>query len=430
VIRFTFDGRSVTAQDGQSIAAALFGAGVLTLTRSSKYRRPRGVYCAYGHCPNCMLRVDGVPHVRTCMTPVREDQVVESEGSAGRRVDPFRAIDRAAALFPVGFQYRYFKRQTVAWRLWEGRLQALAAESELPEPFEIPAAEWLAADLLVVGGGPAGLAAAGAAAERGLTVVLATRRPLVGRGSDGPEIGELRELVRTHARVTVLAPGTVVAGFGDRYVVDCRDHVVEVTAGQSILATGAYERGLSFPGNDRPGVMLTSALVRLVLDEGVRPRGAVVIVTDQDWAYAAAARLSEAECPIAAVVDVRTAPGSTMAAGIQVLAGAEVVKIDSDTRGIRSVSVRTEHGTHVLRCAAIAMSGGWQPADELRYAATSGGDAVVVGERAMPVEIGASDREGMTLQAAGAVVGRVEVGAAIADGTTAAALADRGDDGR
>lgn len=430
-IRFKFDGRPVTAQDGQSIAAALLSAGVLTLTRSSKYRRPRGVYCANGHCPNCMLRVDGVPHVRTCMTPAREDHVVESEGSAGRRVDPFRAIDRAAALFPVGFQYRYFKRQNVAWRLWEGRLQALAAESELPAPFEIPAAEWLAAELLVVGGGPAGLAAAGAAAERGLKVALATRRPLRGRGSDGPRVGELRELVRTHARVTVLAPGTVVAGFGDRYVVDCRDHVVEVTAGQSILATGAYERGLSFPGNDRPGVMLTSALVRLVLDEGVRPRGAVVIVTDQDWAYAAAARLTDAGCPIAAVVDVR-APGSmpAVAAATQVLAGAEVVKVDGDTRGIRSVSVQTEHGTHVLRCTAIAMSGGWQPADELRYAATSWGDAVVVGERAMAVETGASDRELPTLQGAGAVVGRVEIGAAIADGTTAAERADRGDDDR
>lgn len=429
-VRFSFDGRSVTAHEGQSIAAALLDAGVVTLTRSSKYRRPRGVYCANGHCPNCMLRVDGRPHVRTCITPARDDLVVESEGSAARRVDPLRAIDRAGALFPVGFQYQYFKRQNLAWRVWEGRLRTLAAESELPEPIEIPSAEWLEADLLVVGGGPAGLAAAAAAAPRGFEVVLATRRPLRDRGSDSSELAGLRASVGAERNIRVLAPGTVVAAFGGRYVVDCRDHVVEVTARNSILATGAYERGLSFPGNDRPGVMLTSALVRLVLDDGVRPRGAVAIVTDQDWAYGAAARLRGAGCEIAAVVDVR--PGGPAASridpGTQMLTGAEVVSVAAGAQGVRAVSVRTAHGVHALRCGVIAISGGWQPADELRYAATSHGDAVVIGERATPIDAGAApgDRELPTLQAVGAVAGGAEAAAAVAEGELAGAWAASG----
>jgi sarcosine oxidase subunit alpha len=426
--RFTFNGRSVTARAGQSIAAALLEAGVTTLTRSSKYRRPRGIYCADGHCPNCMLRVDGTPHVRTCMVPARDGLVVESEGVAARRIDPFRVIDRTGSLFPVGFQYRYFKRQNLAWRLWEGRLRSLAAESELPAPFEIPPAERLAADLLVVGGGPAGLSAAAAAADRGLDVVLATRRAIDPRRSDGAVLAGLRGTLRSHPKVTALAPGTVVAGFGDRYVVDCRDHVVEVTAGSSILATGAYERALAFPGNDRPGVMLTRALVRLVLEQGVVPRGAVALVTDRDWAYAAAAQLARAGCRIAAVVDLRTgeraAPPSDP--GMLVLVGAEVLGVRG-TGAIRGISVRTVHGTHELACAVVTVSGGWQAADELRYAATSHGDAVVLGERAMPVELGLAGRDLPQLQAVGAVAGCFDAPAAIAEGAVAGAWAAGGD---
>jgi sarcosine oxidase subunit alpha len=424
----------MTAREGQSIAAALLDAGVLTLTRSSKYRRPRGVYCANGHCPNCMLRVDGVPHVRTCMTPARENHVVESEGSAARRVDPFRAIDRSRGLFPVGFQYQYFKRQNLAWRVWEGRLRALAAESDLPEPTAIPSAEWLEADLLVVGGGPAGLAAAEAAARRGLNVVLATRRPLTDRGSDSAVVSQLRPSVAGDSNIRVLAPGTVVAAFGDRHVIDCGDHVVEVTAPNSILATGAYERGLSFPGNDRPGVMLTSALVRLVLDDGVRPRGPIAIVTDQDWAYGAAARLAGGGCEVAAVLDVRPRGAGEPRAdpGTQVLTGSEVVSVAARADGVRALSVRTAHGMHVLQCGVIAMSGGWQPADELRYAATSHGDAVVIGERASALGVGAGLDGGKlpTLQAVGAVAGCTDAAAAVAEGEGAGAwAASEGRDG-
>jgi NADPH-dependent 2,4-dienoyl-CoA reductase/sulfur reductase-like enzyme len=433
-VRFSFDGKSVTAREGQSLAAALLDAGVVTLTRSSKYRRPRGLYCANGHCPNCMLRVDGQPHVRTCMTPARDNHVVESEGAAARRIDPFRAIDRTGSLFPVGFQYQYFKRQNLAWRVWEGRLRALAAESELPEPFEIPPAEWIEADLLVAGGGPAGLAAALAAAERGLEVVLATRRPLTGRGSDSAETRQLRALVSAQPKIRVLAPGTVIAGFGDRYVVDCRHQVTEVTAERSVLATGAYERGLSFPGNDRPGVMLTSALLRLVLDDGVTPKGAIAIITDQDWAYNVAARLIAAGCEIAAVIDVRRGgPGMLRSEpDTQVLTEAEILSVYGGARSVRGLSVRTAQGVQKLRCGSIAMSGGWQPADELRYAATSQGDAVVIGERATTIGggPGPAARALPTLQAVGSVAGCSDPGAAATEGKLAGTWAAEGRYGR
>ena len=270
-VRFSFDGKPVTAHEGQSIAAALLNAGVATLTRSSKYRRPRGLYCANGHCPNCMLRVDGMPHVRTCMTAARDGHVVESDGAAARRVDPFRAITGPAACSEWASSTNTSSVRTSPGGCGRVGSARSPPRGELPAPFEIPAAEWLEADLLVVGGGPAGLAAALAAAKRGLSVVVATRRPLVERGSDTAELAQTRGSIGSEQSIRVLAPGTVIAGFGGCYVVDCRDHVAEVTARSSILATGAYERALSFPGNDRPGVMLTSALLRLVLDGASGP---------------------------------------------------------------------------------------------------------------------------------------------------------------
>src|SRR5687767_3517714 len=90
-VRFSFDGRAIDAQAGQSVAGALLAAGVTSLTRSAKYRRPRGIHCAGGYCPNCMLRVDGRPHVRSCMTPVTDGMRVETEGSTAARVDLLRA---------------------------------------------------------------------------------------------------------------------------------------------------------------------------------------------------------------------------------------------------------------------------------------------------------------------------------------------------
>lgn len=156
-VRFTFDGRPVAARTGQSVAAALLQAGHWTLSRSPKYRRPRGVHCAAGHCPSCLVRIDGVAHARSCMVDAREGMRVETEGDAGRRFDPRRAIDRAGLLFPVGFQYRWFKRQGRAWRIWESQLRKAAADTELPAAFPVAPARRMEADVLVVGGGAAGL---------------------------------------------------------------------------------------------------------------------------------------------------------------------------------------------------------------------------------------------------------------------------------
>jgi sarcosine oxidase subunit alpha len=436
-VHFSFDGREIAARRGQTVAAALFAAGVTTLTRSVKYRRARGIHCAGGYCPNCVLRVDGRPHVRSCMTPVTDGMHVESEGSTAARLDPLRAIDRAAPLFPVGFQYRYFKRQGPLWRFWEGQLRKAAADAEVPEALDVPQAERVSADLLVVGGGPAGIGAAAAASEAGLSVLIATRRETLGGGlrpalrtEVAPEgLTAALDVVERSPRVKVLAPGTVIAGFAGAYLVDARTHLLEVTAAAAVLATGAYERSLVFAGNDRPGVMLSSAVRRLALEEGVLGARAVVLVTSDDGAYATAGELAGAGVTVRALLDVRPAghaARATVPQGVEVVRGATSIRARGRAR-VRGLSFETEGTTRSLGCDVVGMSGGWQPADELRYVATSDGLAVVDGDRATGLTPDGNGTVGLpVLQGVGAVVGTLDPEAALAEGRRAGAAAGAG----
>jgi sarcosine oxidase subunit alpha len=431
-IRFTFNGREIKAREGQSVAAALLAADVTMLTRSSKYRRPRGIHCAAGHCPNCMLRIDGIPHVRACMRAVEAGMTVETEGATAARIDPFRTIDRLGWLFPVGFQYRYFKRQNSAWRAWERQLRRVAAESAIPEAVDVEPAERLVADLLIVGGGPAGIGAASAAAAQGANVVLVTRRatlggrlrPVLARGGEPLAVREAIAAIHASERIRVIAPGTAVASFPGVVLIDDGTRVVEVRAERSILATGAYERSVPFPGNDRPGVMLASALRRLVLEEDVLAGATAVLVATDDAAYATACELRDAGTRVAAVLDLRASgPAGSMdeldAAGVRIVRGARIVGISGRSR-VTAIEFEAAEDSGSIRCDVVGMSGGWQAADDLRYVATSTGDALVVGERANPIDPTAAGVGPLPLlQAAGAVAGTADALTAFAEGALA-----------
>src|SRR5437868_8702988 len=110
-IHFTFGDRTVPALAGQSIAAALYAAGVRVFSRSFKYHRPRGLFCVSGDCPNCLMQVDGRPNVRTCTEPVRPGQVVRGQNAwPSLNFDVLRVFDKVAAFLPVGFYYKRFHK--------------------------------------------------------------------------------------------------------------------------------------------------------------------------------------------------------------------------------------------------------------------------------------------------------------------------------
>ena len=279
-VTFTFDGRAVRGLEGDTIGSAIFAAGQRTFSRSFKYHRRRGLLCCAGQCPNCLVSVDGAPGVRACTEPVRNGMQVEHmNASPSLEFDAMRATDIFGGPFtPPGFYYKTFIRPRRLWPLYEKVLRHAAGLGKLRK--SQPEREWRTeyrrrhADVLVIGGGAAGLSAAAAAAELGADVVLC---------DEGPEPGgrllaegavqyaqELAERTRT-AGVEILATAPALGTFDGLVPVWQGDTLHQIRARRQVYATGAIEQPLLFPGNDLPGVMLSGGARRLIGMYAVKP---------------------------------------------------------------------------------------------------------------------------------------------------------------
>jgi sarcosine oxidase subunit alpha len=264
-VRFFYDGAPVDAFPGDTIGSALFASGRRVFSRSFKYHRPRGLLCCSGSCANCMMTVDGVPNVRVCNEPVRPGAQVKAQnvlGSVDR--DLLSIVDKVGGPFtPVGFYYRTMIRPRRAWPLYEKLLRNLAGLGRVADsgPHRRYDTEHRHVDVLVIGGGRSGRAAA-AAAEG--DVLLVDER-------DGHDAG-----------YEVLAPATALGIYeGGLVPVDAGDVLYRIRADRIVVATGAVEQPLVFPGNDLVGVMLPSAVRRMVDDWALKP-GTRAVVVDQE----------------------------------------------------------------------------------------------------------------------------------------------------
>ena len=332
-VRFSFRGARVTGFEGDSIASALFGVGQRVFSRSFKYHRPRGLLCCRGTCPNCMVRVDGVPNVRACVTPVREGQRVEAQNVWGSLdLDLLSITDTIGGPFtPVGFYYRTMIRPRRAWPLYERFLRSVAGLGKVDEHrgrtqrYDV---EHRRAEVLVIGAGRSGRAAARGYAAEGRHVVL------VDADAEGGEPGI--ELVRGSA-IGVYEGGLVP--------VDGGTVLYRFRAERVVVAAGGVEQPLVFPGNDLVGVMLPSAVRRLVGRWSLRPGRRAVIVSADDGGLEAAAFLERAGTEVAEAVDLRERRVR------QIAARGHVGRLRSVELDGRKVD-----------CDVLVMSGGRQPA--------------------------------------------------------------------
>lgn len=273
---FSFDGRVLMGIEGEPLAASLLAAGQQILSRSFRFHRPRGLMCSTGQCGWCECEVDGVPSVRTCRVPLASGMVVRGEHavpSVGR--DVLGLLDVGARLVPPTFYHHRFLRprrlrkaslDVIRWFGGRGALRWLDDRRPATR-----LAREAGCDVLVVGCGPGGVAAARAAAEAGAQVIALEADPGWAREA-APPTG-----VRVLAGATALGMYDAVCAAVDA------DGTWDIRARQVIVATGSYDRVPSVPGADRPGVMAARLVARLVERDAILPgRRAVLIGSGPD----------------------------------------------------------------------------------------------------------------------------------------------------
>ena len=403
-LSFSFNGRGYEGYGGDTLASALLANDVRLVARSFKYHRPRGIVGAGVEEPNALVQLGS--GART-LPNYLATQIELFDGLEGASVNAWPSVDfdlRAvngliSRFLPPGFYYKTFMWPRRLWPFYERQLRraggfGVAPSGPDPDRYDKMNAH---CDVLVVGSGPAGLAAALRAGRTGARVILVDEQQEMGGsllasaaeidGKPAPvwlestlaelaAMPEVRLMPRStafgyydHNFVTVLERVTDHLGPVDGLVP--RQRIWRVRAGQVVLATGAIERPLVFPNNDRPGVMLASAVSTYVNRYGVAPGSRAVVFTNNDSAYRSALDLASAGVEVRAVVDLRPDPSRALTAeavrrGIEVLPGYTVDDVDGG-RGVGAVGVM-EHdghsgfgGARLIECDLLAMSGGWNP---------------------------------------------------------------------
>ncbi len=443
---FTFDGRRLQGYAGDTLASALLANGVRVVGRSFKYHRPRGIMSAGVEEPNALVEVgppgNHAPNIRATEQPLYAGLEARSQNCwPSVRWDLGAAAGLLAPMLGAGFYYKTFMAPRRGWPFYERILRRMAGFGRSPRHAcgERHDTRHIHCDLLIIGAGPAGLAAACAAARSGARVILADAGQTPGGSllessarvaglpayrwaeqavADLSAMEHVRVLARTravarfrHGRFDLLRASTTGSV---RYAVRAR---------RSVLAAGAVERPLLFADNDRPGIMLAGAVRRYIRCYGVVPGRRAVIVTNNDSTWQTVEALLEAGVDVAAVADVRDAPPTRCPGGVPVLAGARIAGVRGRHR-VRGVTVHTGGERHRIRCDLLCVSGGWTPTMHLYM--HDGAKARFDANRGAPVPDGAQGAGG--LYRAGACNGTPGLAGALEEGERVAvqALEDTG----
>jgi sarcosine oxidase, subunit alpha len=380
-LRFTFNGEALTGYAGDTLASALLANGRMLLGRSFKYHRPRGVLSHGSEEPNALvtLRAEGGrvdPNTRATMVELRDGLVAESQNHwPSLEFDLGAVANVLAPIIPAGFYYKTFMWPVSFWKkLYEPAIRAAAGlgrAPELPDPDRYQHRH-AHCDVLIAGGGRAGLEAALEASASGKRVIVADENAQWGGRSLPQEVEELLSQLQQKRNVTLLLRTTVFGIFGHNHVGMLeeigdvpRQRLWQVRTGEIVSAAGAHERPLVFAGNDRPGVLLADSARQYAVKYGVAPGRQVVVATCGDSAYGAARDMLKAGVKVTTLIDLRPVPHVALvrdlqALGIEVLTGQTIL----GTNGRKRISAVRVSG-RTIACDALAMHGGWTPAVHL-----------------------------------------------------------------
>jgi sarcosine oxidase subunit alpha len=399
---FSFNGKKLRGYAGDTLASALLANDQMLIGRSFKYHRPRGLVASGSEEPNGLVNLGSEgkfePNQRVTTTELFEGLEAASQNHWPSLEFDVGAINKYLSRFlPAGFYYKMFMYPRAAWKhVYEPIIRHSAGLGKAPKARDEDTYEHFYAfcDVLVVGGGVAGLQAALTAGQAGARVILLEQtdhwggRAVVDGGMiDGASVDNYVEktlaILKTMENVT-LRNRTMGAGVYDHgYALGYErltDHAPEIDgprhrlwrirAAQIITATGAIERPLSFAGNDIPGVMLASAVRDYVVNYGVSLGDRTVVATNNDNAYLTAIALKQAGLDVPVILDARVLPddrglvAQAKALGIRVLMGHAISSVKGGKR-VTGVAICSQAGEGAvleeIPCDAVAMSGGWSP---------------------------------------------------------------------
>ena len=377
VVKIFFEGKELPAYEGEPLAVALLAAGVRVFSRSSKYHRPRGPFCLLGQCSSCLMRVDGEPNIRTCQIPCREGLRVERQvGWPSAQFDLFRAID-----FVYGERldhHTLLSSPAALNRLAARFVRQLSGYGQLPEQGREPLPfRQIDAEAVVIGAGPAGLAAALALSAGGRkTILLEAASHPGGRLLDNPEgfsrLAELMAELKKHPSLTIYTSTPVVAVYPENLQVLAtgKEQTLCLRPQRLLICTGDYEQTPLLADNDLPGIFSLRALERMVFLFGVVPPEPVALSGYSIRLAASAKRLKEAGVKLAGVAcsDEKIA-AELKEAGLPVLPGLQACSFQGGKRlsAMELAPAPNHPPVKLLECSSAAVESPAAPAYELAY---------------------------------------------------------------
>nr|WP_300306546.1 sarcosine oxidase subunit alpha family protein [Halomonas sp.] len=412
-LTFTFNGQTYQGYAGDTLASALLANGVDIVNRSFKYSRARGIVAAGAEEPNAVVQLgesaaEQVPNVRATQQALFQGLSARStNGWPNVQRDLMGMIGKLGGkMMPPGFYYKTFMAPASMWMTYERYIRKSAGLGRSPSESDPDIYDHMHqhCDVLVIGAGPAGLAAALTASRSGARVILcdeqeemggsllSSRQTLDERPADKWASDVLEELA-DNPDVTLL-PRTTANGYHDHNFVTLHERRTEhlghtapsvagkrqvrsrmhrVRAGRVVLASGAHERPLVYAGNDIPGNMLASAVSTYIRRYGVVPGNQLVLSTSNDDGYQAALDWLEAGREVVAIADSRQAPKGELveavrAQGVTIIEGAAVIEAQGANRvkGVRIAPIdvagfRISGAVKEFACDTVASSGGFSP---------------------------------------------------------------------